>query len=77
MRKYTIQGIMEYANCVTREIEAKNKIEALKKFREMENEFIDPAITEFQYLHVELEDVEYIEKVNDALSQNQEQENKK
>lgn len=53
---------MEYAECVTREIEAKNKKEALEKFRAMTDIFINPASAEFQNLHVELEDVQIIEE---------------
>ena len=61
MKNYSIQGVMEYAHCVTREIEAKSKKEALQKFKDMVEEFIDPAMAEFQSMFVEFADVQEIE----------------
>ena len=59
-KTYTIQGVMEYAHCVDREIKAKNKKEALQKFKEMVDKFIDPATAEFQKMFVELADVQEV-----------------
>ncbi len=69
MKKYTIQGVMEYAHCVEREIEAKNKREALKKFKDMTKGFIDPAMSEFQSLFVQLEDVQEIKDASGDKSE--------